>query len=224
MKRLLILGIVVALCLIATPVVASYSCNPLCDPDPIGSDKCCFGSGTPESTNLVTPDEWNANPTCADLGFDSGSGNLFPAGTYPVGPGSITWSVDGNGLITWSSTFGIDAAFVKGGDGGNLYVYVPESTGDSGLGTPINPSGEPAGLSHMLFCYDNDDECECETDSDCDRGNECEIGVCNQECTCDYTFVEEGESCDEVGTSTGLAIVKYQSQSRNSPHSPYQYP
>jgi hypothetical protein len=44
--------------------------------------------------------------------------------------------------------------FVKGGPVGNLYVYNPESWGDGGLHSPINPNnGQPYGLSHISFCY-----------------------------------------------------------------------
>jgi len=198
MKRLLILGIVAALCLIATPVAALYSCDPPCGANPIGSEKCCFGPDTPVSTNLVTPDLWNDNPTCADLGFDLTSGNQNSAGTYSVGPGSVTWSVDGNGIITWSSTFGIDAVFVKGGNGGNLYTYDPpsESTGDSGLLPPHNcgQNDNQCGLSHVTFCYDNE-ACDCPV-------NGCSTGTCDQTGACIYEA--PGTRCDGgVGVCDG---------------------
>ncbi|MGD8794374.1 MAG: hypothetical protein PVF47_17625, partial [Anaerolineae bacterium] len=63
---------------------------------------------------------------------------------------TVTVSSDGT-FATWSSTLSMDAVFIKGGnEGGNLYVYDPESTGpDSGLATPSEQ-----GISHIEFCYD----------------------------------------------------------------------
>ena len=40
----------------------------------------------------------------------------------------------------WTSNIGVDAVFVKGGPvGGNLYVYDPEATADTGLHAPAKP-------------------------------------------------------------------------------------
>lgn len=47
----------------------------------------------------------------------------------------------------------VDAVFAKGGDSGNLYVYDPAETEDTGLHAPENPSGVYAGLSHISFCF-----------------------------------------------------------------------
>ncbi len=155
MNRLTLLGLIVALGIIATPVVASYSCDPICEADPIGSDKCCFGEGTPESDDSVTPDEWNDNPTCVDLGFEQGIKFDPP---NPVAAGNILWDFDpADPFVTWSSSFPIGGVIMKGGSvGANVYYYSPLSNGDSSLATPINPgSGKPAALSHIDFCYDN---------------------------------------------------------------------
>jgi hypothetical protein len=204
MKRLLILGIVAALCLIATPVVALYSCDPVCD-DPNGSDICCFGPGTPISTNLVTPDAWNGNPTCQDLGFDNGT-KFDP---NPVSSGDILWNFDpADPFVTWSSSFPIDAVIMKGGDiGANVYYYSPASTGDSGLATPDNPSGYPAGLSHIDFCFTDNNGCDCPE-------NECSTGICDQAGEC--IFVEEGTQCtggvcDGDGNCGGTPVPEFPS-------------
>ena len=99
------------------------------------------------------------NPSCEDLGYAHGVKWNYPAdstgGTYPLGTGTVTWSTDGT-YVTWSSTFGVDAVIVKGGPQANSYVYDPpaESFGDGGLVSPDNRSGDPAGLSHVEFCYD----------------------------------------------------------------------
>ena len=97
------------------------------------------------------------NPTCADLGYGTVEYKVDPpkSGTFPLD--SInTVTVTVNGLeFDWSSTLDIDAVIVKGGDNAAVYVYNPESNGDTGLTAPINPNTlVPYGLSHMSFCYD----------------------------------------------------------------------
>ena len=103
------------------------------------------------------------NPSCQSLGYqfgfkvDEGGDNPVPNGTYIVaGFGSITISGADGTFFNWSSDFGIDAVIVKGGNASNFYEYVPESQGDSGLHAPDNPNEGPAGLSHVEFCYDED--------------------------------------------------------------------
>lgn len=104
----------------------------------------------------VTPQVVSGNPTCAQLGYAAGVRyDPEETGTVDVGTGTVTWSHDGT-YVTWSSTIGLDAVIVKGGPAANVYVYDPESTGDSGLASPDNPSGGPAGLSHIDFCFDYD--------------------------------------------------------------------
>ncbi len=109
---------------------------------------------------IVTPKPVTKdNPTCADFGYVHELKFDYPTyspGTYPLGTGTVTWSTNGTS-VDWSSTFGVDAVIVKGGNAANLYVYQPpaESLGDTGLITPTNPNnGKPYGLSHVTFCYD----------------------------------------------------------------------
>lgn len=118
-----------------------------------GSVGAVTGSG-------VQPTFVNGNPSCTDLGYDYG---FKPAGsgigTHTVaGVGSFTVTGTGvDGVIDWTSTFGIDAFIVKGGPNANVYVYDPpaESFGDTNLSTPINnENGKPYGLSHVEVCYD----------------------------------------------------------------------
>lgn len=61
------------------------------------------------------------------------------------------------------------AVIVKGGPAANVYFYVGVDSG-SGLTSPINSSGNPAGLSNLTICYNlvpctppDDPECEEET-------------------------------------------------------------
>jgi hypothetical protein len=118
----------------------------------------------------------SGNPTCADFAASHGGNQAWlevkdesPSnGTINVpGFGTITisnfeQSADGEpGSFDWSSTFGIDAVFVKAGnDKHNLYVYAAtaaatESTGDEELEPQ---DGQGNGISHISFCYDSDPE------------------------------------------------------------------
>src|SRR5918994_7715496 len=60
-------------------------------------------------------------------------------------------------VFDWDSNIGVDAVIVKGGPNANVYLYDPESMGATGLHAPVNPSGQWAGLSHISFCYDEDE-------------------------------------------------------------------
>lgn len=107
----------------------------------------------------VTPTVIGGNPNCASI-----NPNLFelkvdpPAsGNYTDGTLDLSVTVyDGGKTFDWSSNLGVDIVIVKGGNSANVYTYDPptEATSDTGLQAPVNASGEPAGLSHMSFCYD----------------------------------------------------------------------
>lgn len=62
---------------------------------------------------------------------------------------------------------GVGAALIKGGNDTNVYVYEPQVFSDSGLASPPNASGDPAGLSNIGgFCWnplpeDRDEDPEC---------------------------------------------------------------
>ena len=124
-------------------------------------------TSAPTSDQGIIPELWDDNPNCAAMGFGFGfKVNLAPDGTYPFvtangneltggalpdPSNSVTISNSDGTTFDWSSTLGIDAVFVKGGNiGGNLYVYSPEDTGDGGLSTP---AAGPE-VSHIEFCYD----------------------------------------------------------------------
>ena len=107
----------------------------------------------------------DGNPTCAD--FDGSwtqfklEGGALDDGTYTDGTLEVTISnfqnsSSGNpGSFDWSSNIGVDAVFVKAGsDKHNLFVYSPELTGDTDLGPQ---AGQGNGISHISFCYDEDD-------------------------------------------------------------------
>ena len=107
----------------------------------------------------VNPTKIEGNPTCTGLGYLYGLKFDYPQdtpGAYPLGTGMVTWSVTDDKYVSWSSTFGVDAVIVKGGNNANLYEYQPpaESFGDTGLVSPVNQGGQVSKLSHVEFCYD----------------------------------------------------------------------
>jgi hypothetical protein len=98
----------------------------------------------------------NGNPTCADLGLENASATTQTSGSTD----------DGTFNLSWTSATGIDAVIVKGGPGANVYFY-NEAMSDSGLHPPLNDSSEKEGdfygLSHVLFCADEDETTTTET-------------------------------------------------------------
>jgi LPXTG-motif cell wall-anchored protein len=116
----------------------------------------------------VEPTEVPDNPDCADLAPEGTTwielrvpeeGDDVTSGTFSDGTLTVTITVrdtDDGPVFDWTSNIGVDAVIVKGGPNANFYLYDPpaESTGDTGLHAPVNPSGKFAGLSHVSFCYD----------------------------------------------------------------------
>jgi hypothetical protein len=107
------------------------------------------------------------NPTCGDLAPAGATWIEFKVesvgdGTFSDGTLTVTIDVRDTAagpVFDWTSNIGVDAVFVKGGPNGILYLYDPpaESTGDTGLHAPVNPSNNKFfGLSHVSFCYDKD--------------------------------------------------------------------
>ena len=108
----------------------------------------------------------SGNPTCGSFNSDWDQFKLegaklangtYDDGTLEVTISNFTASDSGTpGSFDWSSNIGVDAVFVKAGsDKHNLYVYDPESLGDTDLG-PQEGTGN--GISHISFCYDEDEE------------------------------------------------------------------
>jgi hypothetical protein len=112
------------------------------------------------------------NPKCASIDDWYGHGQTWTGskidaeprdGSYDFGNGRIVtisnWDPQTR-TFDWTSTFGVDAVFIKAGQGNGgynaLYVYAshatsPESYGDTGL-----VSKGPRGVSHVDFCWDPD--------------------------------------------------------------------
>lgn len=77
--------------------------------------------------------------------------------SYDLGGGqSITFDYNPNGqnqYIDFSATVPIDYVIVKGGNDYNIFHYDPASMADTHLYAPDNGSGEPAGVSHVAYCF-----------------------------------------------------------------------
>jgi hypothetical protein len=72
---------------------------------------------------------------------------------------TITISNNDGQFFDWaSSPFALGAVVVKGGNAANVFVYKPAAFGDTGLYSPINPSGDPADVSHASFCWNKPDD------------------------------------------------------------------
>jgi hypothetical protein len=101
---------------------------------------------------LVEP-EYREATSCTDLAPGGVTWYEFKV-TAPVtdiyGNGYISVAVTvyeatGGTLVDWNANQLIDAVYVAGGNGGNLYQYSPPGsavTNDSGLHAPLNPSGQ----------------------------------------------------------------------------------
>ena len=122
----------------------------------IASPATALDAGSPSGSG-VQPMAYSGNRTC---------GELVPGTTeFKVEPVSKGQYTDGQLVVKLSAvnrTFNftvmsggtVFAAFVKGGDGGNLYSYPSGTLGDTSLHSPVNPSnGNYYGLSHISFCY-----------------------------------------------------------------------
>lgn len=124
---------------------------------------CLAGTTGAAQAASVTPTPVNdGNPSCSDFdaswtelkveGGALGDGQVTD-GTLTVTISDFQNSSNGTpGSFDWASNIGVDAVFVKAGsDKHNLYLYAPESTGDTDLGPQ---AGNGNGISHLSFCYD----------------------------------------------------------------------
>jgi len=115
-----------------------------------GGNRTCAEVGSAFFGNAQYYQCWSGdrNPGDFHLGFPDISGN--PDCDRNV----ITASNDGTYVDFTAGPDGVGAAIVKGGNAANVYVYQPQSLADSDLASPLNPNGNPAGLSHSDgFCW-----------------------------------------------------------------------
>ncbi len=88
-------------------------------------------------------------------GDDSGNSNDF--GDCARNDISVTVT-EGTYVAFTANPDGVGAAIVKGSNDANVYVYEPQAFYDSGLASPLNASGKPAGLSNLTFCWNPIDQ------------------------------------------------------------------
>lgn len=116
-----------------------------------GGNRNCAEVGAAIWHNAAYYQCWSAKRDPGDfgLGFADISGNPL------CDRNTITASNDGTYVEFTAGPDGVGAAILKGGSGGgNVYVYAPQALNDSGLASPLNPNGNPAGLSHSDgFCW-----------------------------------------------------------------------
>jgi hypothetical protein len=111
------------------------------------------------SQSHVAPTFVDGNPSCSQLVPGTTELRVDPPGSGTFNDGTLTVTIDNytGTSFDFSANLGVDAVFVKAGSGGNLYLYHPEVTSDTGLQSPINPQNDqPFEISHILFCYDVD--------------------------------------------------------------------
>ncbi|HEX2194642.1 MAG TPA: hypothetical protein VHK63_06785 [Candidatus Limnocylindria bacterium] len=114
----------------------------------------------------VEPILHQGNPTCGDLGDFEHEFKIEPVtnGLHedPNSDFAVTITIvqTANGpTVTFVANMPVEAVFVKGGPGGNLYLYDPAVLTDAGLHAPGNDQGVAvqtppwSGLSHISFCF-----------------------------------------------------------------------
>ena len=111
----------------------------------------------------VQPTSYDGNFTsCSQLGIPGligGSSGSAPTDgqTYDLGHGqSITFDYNPDGqnrYLDFSATVPMDYVVIKGGDGYNVFHYDPALMADTQLYAPNNASGQPAGVSHVAYCF-----------------------------------------------------------------------
>jgi uncharacterized repeat protein (TIGR01451 family) len=114
---------------------------------------------TPALATHVEPELQLANPPCpagtTELKVEPVVAGQYTDGTLIVNVALVTLA--GGPGFNWTSNIGLDAVIAKGGPNGNVYLYNPEATADTGLHAPVNPNNNQFfGLSHISFCYDKD--------------------------------------------------------------------
>jgi len=131
-------------------------------------------SSTGVAPEVVVGSNNGGNVTCDEAASSTGlSGYAYSTGKqdYPFNSTSfgngVSVTTDGT-YVSWSITppagycVSNVAVIVKGGPNANVYYYNNGQSSDSGLASPVNASGNPAGLSNLTICY-NLVECEQES-------------------------------------------------------------
>lgn len=114
----------------------------------------------------VGPILMTGNPACTSAGCTGTGMKIETTGSY-----SGTWWLDSTHYITieankvmgqtsensinWTSNTDINCILLKGASGANAYYCTGANKQDDTLmSTPVNPSGMPAAISHIVICSD----------------------------------------------------------------------
>jgi len=113
---------------------------------------------------------------------------------------NISVTTDGTYVSFTANPDGIGAAIVKGSSDANTYVYNPQKISDSGLASPVNASGNPAGLSNLTFCWNPVDQ----------GGNECFTD--ETAWAAGTRYVTKGNWATYTGYAAGKSVTLYAGQ------------
>lgn len=135
-----------------------------------------MGASSPNSNGGIVPQIINGesnggNRTCADVeaaftlraGYfrcgekiDYTNGNFarkFPEGLIVETDGVFVSFEMKDCIEIDGMFFKVGAVIVKGSNEANVYYYEGGTDGDTGLASPANKNGKPAGLSNLSFCF-----------------------------------------------------------------------
>jgi hypothetical protein len=124
-------------------------------------------TGANNGGNVTCDEAAVANTLSGGYAFTTGKKD-FPFNSSSFGNG-VSVTTDGT-FVSWSITppagycVSNVAVIVKGGPAANVYYYNDGQSSDSGLASPVNASGNPAGLSNLTICYNLVD---CSANEDC---------------------------------------------------------
>ncbi len=91
---------------------------------------------------------------CGDkIDYDGDFMGSFPDGLMVTTDGTyVSFEMD-NCIDVEGEWYKVGAVIVKGSNAANVYYYPDGTLSDSGLASPENSSGKPAGLSNLTFCF-----------------------------------------------------------------------
>lgn len=178
---LLMIGMIVGITACQDEMLSKENFRPEVTLDMERGDLAVFMATGPIVRPVLFNTEQGGNVTCGEAadyfgvtdGFEFSSERVNYEGSFdkpfPVGFDVVT---DGT-YVSWSFTPPAGycvvnmVVIVKGGNAANVYYYDSPVYGDSGLVSPDNASGGPAGLSNLTFCYNLE---PCNGNGDCWEG------------------------------------------------------
>ncbi|HYK94671.1 MAG TPA: hypothetical protein VE011_02235 [Candidatus Dormibacteraeota bacterium] len=134
---------VIGIAAAAAPGVTEQGVSPILHD---GANITAAGDGNNDKANCNAADAVEIGDTSGDSTSTNGVTVHMTTGNGESGEqgNEVDFTVD-NGVVT--------IAYIKGGNGYNEYDYgVSGAAWDADLYSPVNGSGNPAGLSHAVFC------------------------------------------------------------------------